>query len=116
MKVEKICLMALDYKLNYFSSYYILEFFLNNGVLFEHEICNDVEYLNSVTTKIINFFLEDIRYLDFSPIHIACAVITLARDLLKIKEPWSNIFTKIYGIKHEDFINCYFVLKRYIIV
>lgn len=119
-KSEMICLKLLGYKLDRNSAYDFLEYFLKQGIVFEDELHVLEEENHEKFTlkeiydfpyKILNFFLFDSRYLDFSPLQIACAIITFTRKKFNLKESWNNKFSEIYNIKLEDFMNCYFVVK-----
>jgi hypothetical protein len=115
-KSEVICLKLLGYKLDRSSPYDFLEYFLKHGILFENEYIENLDefILKEVYDfpyKILNFFLLDCRYLDFSPLQIACAIITFTREKFRLRESWSRKFSEIYNIKLEDFMNCYFVVK-----
>jgi hypothetical protein len=115
-KSEMICLKLLGYKLDRNSPYDFLEYFLKNGILFENEYLDhfdefELKEIYDFPYKILNFFLFDSRYLDFTPLQITCAIITFTREKFKLRESWSRKFSEIYNIKLEDFMNCYFVVK-----
>lgn len=119
-KSEMICLKLLGYKLDRNSAYDFLEYFLKQGIVFEDELQVleeenhekfTIKEIYDFPYKILNFFLFDSRYLDFSPLQIACAIITFTRKKFNLRESWNNKFSEIYDIKLEDFMNCYFVVK-----
>lgn len=108
---ELICLRYLDYNLDQYTAYNFLELFLKNGIVFEGEISmKQLEKLYSYNLKIINNFIKDQRYFDFNPLQIACAIVRLSREVHHL-EGWPNIYERIYKIRGEDFMNCYFVIK-----
>lgn len=116
-EAETFCIKLLNYKLNYQSAYCFLEFCLQNGIVFVRELKSTSKFtLTDIQAKcfeILEVFLLDRRYLDFTPLQIACSIITVAREMANVKTPWNNIFQNIYSIKIESFMNCYIVIKRY---
>jgi hypothetical protein len=106
-----MCLRLLNYNLDRYTCYDFLELFLKNGIVFEGEISmKKLEKLYSYNLKIINNFIIDQRYFDFNSLQIACAIVRLSREAYKI-EGWPRLYEKIYKIRSEDFMNCYFVIK-----
>jgi hypothetical protein len=112
-QAEVDCLKLLDYKLTHSSALLYLDFFLNIGVIWDYEAFNgDLKEFNNQCYKVLDFFIQDIRYIDFNPLQISCAVISLVRDHYELKEPWSTLFAKIFNIKMNEFMNCFVVIKR----
>jgi hypothetical protein len=112
-KAEIDCLSLLDYKLSHYSSLFCLEYFLNQGILWSNEdFIGDLDKLYSLCYRILDFFLEDVRYIDFNPIQISCAVVSLARDYYNLKDSWPSLFVKLFNIKFDEFMNCFIVIKR----
>jgi len=104
-------LRLLNYNLDRSTCYDYLDLFLKNGIVFEGEISTKkLEKLYHYNLKILNNFIFDQRYFDFNPLQIACAIVRLSREVYKI-EGWPEVYEKIYRIRSEDFMNCYFVIK-----
>jgi hypothetical protein len=111
IKAEINCLELLEYKVSHFTALFCLDYFLTNGVVWENEFL-ELNDFYTLCFNILDFFIEDVRFVDFNPLQVSCAVISLARDYCK-KEPWGGLFTKLYGIPMDDFMNCFIVIKRY---
>jgi hypothetical protein len=112
IRMEQVCLNILDYKLIHYNSQYILDFFLNNS-FYKYK---DIKEFICLTQKILDFFVEDIRFLDFTQLEITVSILSLSRELLNMEY---SSYSKIYDIcdiKLEEFMNCFFVLKRYIYI
>jgi hypothetical protein len=108
---ELMCLRLLNYNLDRSTCFDFLDLFLKNGIVFEGEISlKKLEKLYHYNSKILNNFIFDQRYFDFNPLQIACAIVRLSREVYKM-EGWSELYEKIYRIRSEDFMNCYFVIK-----
>lgn len=129
---EIYCLTLLDYKLNWFTPYQCLEFFLNSGIFFKEElsatlntcpktyksvvqitVLDKVESAYQLSFNILNFVISDLRSLEFRPEHIACSIISIIRSQFNLNK-WHNNFTKLYNIKLEDFEECYNITNKYI--
>jgi hypothetical protein len=124
-KYEELCLKYLEYKLNYFTAYDFIHYFLTFGVLFVKEspsinnsyypqnnnIYNNIENFNQQILNIFSCFVFDNKIIEYTPIQIACACISLARQFSKI-EKWDDIFIQLYKIKFSDFNNCFEALKK----
>ena len=108
---ELMCLRLLNYNLDRSTCFDFLDLFLKNGIVFEGEISlKKLEKLYHYNSKILNNFIFDQRYFDFNPLQIACAIVRLSREVYKM-EGWPELYEKIYRIRSEDFMNCYFVIK-----
>jgi hypothetical protein len=113
-KAELLCLTLLDYKTTNCSALLCLDYFLSVGVIWESENF-DTELLSdfySLCYKVLDFFIDDVRFVDFNPVQVACAVIALCRDYYKLKEPWSSLSAKAFDTSLNDFMNCFIVIKR----
>jgi hypothetical protein len=112
-KAEIDCLRLLDYKLSHHSALFCLDYFLSNGVIWDNDdFTGDLSEFYALCYNILDFFIEDVRFVDFNPFQVSCAVISLVRDYYKFKEPWSGLMTKAYGVRLDEFMNCFIVIKR----
>jgi hypothetical protein len=103
----------LNYKLTDYTALYCLEYLLNYGVVWDIEnFDGDLYEFNSLCYRILDFFIEDVRFIDFNPLQISCAVIRLARDNYRLKDSWNGLFTQVYDINKDYFMNCFIVIKR----
>lgn len=128
---EIIVLGVLDYKLNWFTPFQCLQFFLNYGIFFEKELdasmntapktsknvvtisVNDkIESAHQLSFNILNHFISDYRSLEYKAYQIACSIICIVREQFKLKQKWHLNFSRLYGIKFEDFDECFFVAKK----
>jgi hypothetical protein len=112
-QAEIDCLTLLEYRMTNHSSLFCLDYLLSLGIIWEHENFNgDLDEMHSLSYKILDFFIEDVRYVDFNPFQVSCAVVSLARDFFKLKEPWSTLSAKVLESKMDEFMNCFIVIKR----
>jgi hypothetical protein len=120
---ETECVKLLDYRLSITSAYDILQFFLfhenrinsikfNNGNFISQK---DLEQFNYKVYKILDFFNEDIRSLDFSPWEVALSSLLLASKFINKRFEYRLflILEKSYGINLQVANNCFFILQRY---
>ena len=108
---ELICLRYLNYDLDRITPYKFLELFFKNGLAFEGEISfEQLDKLYLYGVKILNSFIKDQRYFDFTPLQIACAIVKLSREAYKM-DGWPRCYEVIYKLRGEDYMNCYFVIK-----
>lgn len=117
-EAETFCIKILKHKLNYQSAYNFIEFFLQNGIIFVNELRSSssytVEAVQAKCFEILEQFTMDRRYIDFSPVEVACSIVTTVREFAQMKYPWHNMFQNLYSIKTDNFINCYYVIRRYL--
>lgn len=110
---EVLCLKLLKYKIIAYSSHSMLTFLLGNGIFFDEEIKLSEQTLNELyqhAFTILKIFLEDIRYLDFSPLEIALCIIKTLREKQKLEK--SPVFFEIYCNVDLNMVNnCIIVLK-----
>lgn len=111
-KSEIICLKLLSYKLNLTTSFDFLEFFLKNGILFEDDKFKfeDLMQIYNETVLILKDFVNDMRYLDFTPLQTVCAIVSYVRKK-NYMTSWNSHLEHTYQIKKEDFANCLFVIE-----
>lgn len=105
------CLFLLEYNLNKDTSYDILNFFLTNGLIYSQDIFKIRNFYN-LSKKILIFFNEDIRSLDFYPSQIALASILRASELINLYNEVKFSLIKVYEIKMSNFANAFFVIKK----
>ncbi len=59
-----------------------------------------------ISFKVCTYLIEDQQSLHFSHIHVACSCISLSREMLKFKDPWSPYLANVYNIGYEEFQSC----------
>lgn len=111
-KYEDFCVKSLNYELNLFTPYSILQFFINSGIIFEDEVnSNSVSFdesdsCNSFSTemaynyayKLLYSFMCNSKCLDYSPLQIALAIIYQTRYHFGYdNEKTELLFNTIYG-------------------
>jgi hypothetical protein len=118
-KAEIVCIKLLKYRLDICTPYSILTLMLNNGIIFDDEISSDEdimknEFLENFCEEKLKYFISDPRFLDFcnNPLYIACSLISLSREELSLKKPWSERMEKVYNVNFSQFAICYTVLKN----
>lgn len=120
---ETICLKLLDYKVNYFSAFVCLEMLLSNGIYFEKEIpvmnlkfqislMEKIEAAYQICYNVLNFFIADLRSLEYRPEHIAFSIVCISRQHFKVKQKWPNALAEFYNVKFEDFEDCYYTINK----
>lgn len=110
---ELICLRILDNELSETSSYDILKIILFNGIIDKNEI-DDLSILKNLYKKIYELnseFVKDNRFLDFSDLDIALAIISYS--CLKFNfYSWKNFLIKYYYKGNIKLMPCYFIIER----
>ncbi len=118
-KYEDYVLKFLSFRLDYYSSFTILEFLLYNGIVFNNEIkltCENesksslkekIKTLNKLTFQILNSSIEEVAYTNFNHIELAFSCVVYARELMKLKNIYPVEFEKVYNIKLCNIIECY---------
>jgi hypothetical protein len=109
---------VLSHRLDYYTPFDYLQFYLSNGII----LTDELNFIKPFTLEKIyqqcHFymaeFVNDGFYRDFSSIQIASACVYLIREYLKLDDNWDKIFKVCYKIDFEDFRECYEVLKKYI--
>ena len=100
--VETICLKALDHKLDIYSPYHFLEFFIHIGFLFSSE---NVGKINSGIFDTFKNFAKDNKFVEYTSLEIAISCIVSNID------KQAADFFQIYDIKESDYKNCLDYLK-----
>ena len=108
----------MDFKLDFFTSYYLTETILSHGVVFTYEIqkmgLNDaksikemIKKLNRLALDINKMFIDDINSMKYSTLEIAATSILMTKELLKFETSWNEELSALYGVKSDDLNNCY---------
>ena len=117
-KYEFMVAKLMEFKLDFFTSYYLTETILSHGVIFTYEIqkmgLSDAKAIKEIIKKVnklaldINkMFVDDISSMKYSSLEIAASSILMAKELLKFDISWNNELVALYGIKADDLNNCY---------
>jgi len=140
-KWEDFCVKALFFKLDFYTAFDCLDYFLRNGIFFEDEM-DSQNTGNKFTTKnrktsiesfrssmscssqpekaeLVNFYANDLLKqffesnicLQFNPLQIACACVCLTRENFKMKETKSKLFEEIYKIEGIYYEACAKAMK-----
>jgi hypothetical protein len=116
-KSEIVCLKLLNYNLKRTTSYDFLEAMLNHGIVFENEVslvsAQNLKEMNDLAYSILNEFVYDTRYLDFTPLQLAASVVSYVRKKFFFK-CWTRLLEEAYSISQEYFMTCSFVLTTII--
>lgn len=111
-------LKLLKYKLNYFSSYEILNIFFYNGIVYSGEIINKSrEFINIVycfAKKILYDIVHNEHILKFNNLQIAFSVVHLTRKNFGFKNNFFNLIKKFYNIHLNDYKSCLSIAKKII--
>ena len=111
-------LILLQYKLDYVSSFEILNMFFYDGFVYSSEINNkSKEFTNIVycyAKKIFNDIIHSDYILPFSPLQIAFSVVHLTRKNFGFKTNFFNLIKKYYNIHLSDYKDCLSLSKKII--
>ena len=125
---ELVCLKIIKYNIFSYSAYDWLSELLNVGVVFDCEIDKNhsiilvnghrhsiLNTINKYAMKLLlNITIKEI-YIKYSPLYISLSLILIARekylDKNLIKPALFNNLTELYGIKFENYENCYREMK-----
>ncbi len=113
---EVICMKILNHKLNYFTTYHFLFYFLCHGVVLQSELIKKslneessntlVEDIKSLSKEILEKVIESEEEIIFNHNwYFAISVIFLAREILFSgeQEEFLSIIKIVYGIEYKDF-------------
>lgn len=117
-KYEYIILKLMDFKLDFFTSYYLTETMLSHGVVFSSELIRDdinevktiketIKNISRIALDINKMFVYNHEFINYSPIEIAVSCIIMAKELRKITNPWTYELEFLYKIPEKSIINCY---------
>lgn len=119
-RYEDYVLKFLSYRLNYYTSYTILEFLLNNGIVFNYEFRPDdnFTYIRDKVLKAYKFaiqllicYSEENAFTNFNNIYLAFSCVVVAKELVGFTHTMNIELEKIYNIKVGNFIKCYQYLQ-----
>ena len=120
-KYEDYVLKFLSFKLNFFTTYNIIELLLCNGVILNNEFSSDennlvikekIKKVNKLAFQVLCNFVEDINYINYNHIEIAFSCVVFAKELMKFKDIFPPELEKIYNLKMGNFIRCYQYIAR----
>ena len=126
LTVEKIlfyeakCLKLIKYDFFIYSTYDWLNTFMGNGYIFEGEINEneneEINEIHSYSFKLLITITPKNIFIKYSPIHNAISIVQICRedkiDKNKINNELFNKLLNIYGIKFQDYENCYYEIKE----
>ena len=112
------CLKILNYKLDHHSIYDILRGYMYNGFIFEKEIdSNSIGYQIKFAYNYAEKIFRDLVYsyiaIVYPPYLIAFVIIQLTRKKF-FDSKYMKKIKKIYGIKQDDYKDCYNSVKNFI--
>jgi hypothetical protein len=76
---------ALNYKLDYYTAYHFLEFFLFLGIVFKNEDYAETNRVYRMAMSLLNNFICDIKSITCPPLITAVSCILIAREHLNLK-------------------------------
>ena len=111
--IEKECLILLNYKLDTFTSYDILYFFLIHGIIH----LTNLDLINkfySLCFDILDFFILQNYILEFTNLNLSISIILISADIIcsKQKENIIFLFDNVYDINAEKYFFDYYKLKK----
>ena len=117
---EAKCLKLIKYDFFVYSTYDWLNTFMGNGFVFEGEIDEnnneEINEIHSYSFKLLITITPKNIFIKYSPIHNAISIVQICREDKIDKNKRNNeLFTKllnIYGIKFQDYENCYNEIKE----
>lgn len=119
-KYEDYVMKFLSFKLNYFTTFNILEYLILNGIAFNNDfqagesasgIKDKIKKMNKISFQVLTSFVEDINYVNFNHIEVAFSCITFAREVMRFKAVFHPELEKVYNIKMGNFLKCYHYLS-----
>lgn len=122
-RYEDYVIKFLSFKLNYYTTFAILEYILMNGVVFNNEfhshedrsaIKDKIKKVNKIAFQLLGNLIEDNNYVNFNHIEVAFACVTFAREVLKFKHVFPVDLEKIYDLKMGNFAKCYQYIAEYV--
>lgn len=120
-KYEDYVMKFLSFKLNFITSFNIIEFILSNGVVFNNEfhyeenpsvIKDRVKKVNKLAFQLLITFVEDSNYINYNHIEVAFSCVVFAKELMKFKDVFPAELEKIYNLKMGNFVKCYQYITR----
>ena len=99
--------------MNDICSFSIIKIILFNGIIDKNEI-DDISILNNLYENIYELnseFVKDNRFLDFSDLDIALALISYSCLIFNFTS-WRNFIVKYYYKGNIKLMPCYFIIER----
>ena len=103
---EQLCVKMLKYKFDYFTPLNFIEYFLFNGLFFKNTSNFKIEQIYEYINELLDNFIDDEHYTNFSPIDIAVSCISCVMDGIGIEK----VFLDIYDLTIN--VECINYLKR----
>jgi hypothetical protein len=100
--VETLCIKAINHKMDFYSPYHFIEFFVHVGYTFDAE---NVSRLNMSIFDNFKMFVKDEKIIEFTPLEIASACIMMTLDKN------GKDFLDLYDINESDYKTCLDYLK-----
>ena len=110
---ELFSLRILNNEMNDICSFSIIKIILFNGIIDKNEI-DDISILNNLYENIYELnseFVKDNRFLDFSDLDIALALISYSCLIFNFTS-WRNFIVKYYYKGNIKLMPCYFIIER----
>jgi hypothetical protein len=109
-KHEDFCIKMLDFKLNNYTCFDVLESLLRNGIIFQDELKDQSsEYINSVylyPKSILSSIISTKTILEFNPIQIIFSILHLTREKFNFDKKKSKTINNVYKINFNSFSEC----------
>lgn len=115
--IERKCLKAVNYYLNYTTPMCFLEFFLINGIIYNTDSISSDDYYKiylEVDNTLQQIMENSNSYLKYNFFYIACSIVAHCRNKFNL-EKWPSSLKKIFGIELSTFeaeYNYFFVNKE----
>jgi hypothetical protein len=106
---ESMAIHMLGYKLDYFTPFHLVEFYLYNGFIFG-KIDLPIEKVYTHIYEVLEYFVFDKKCPSFTPFQIATSCVVYVLELLSSPK---DFFT-VYNIKESEYIDCLSYLKEYL--
>lgn len=106
---EAYILHILSYKLNYDTVNNFLESLLSRGIVLSNENTANIEQIYRYCELILEVFITETKYLNFSLFEIAICIVGLAREIGSLKR-FPKIFADYYKIEINS--DLFFIIKR----
>jgi hypothetical protein len=101
--METLVVKVLEHKLDLYSPYHYIEFFIHIGFIF-----NDGENASKINMYILDAFkkfVKDEKFIEFTSLEIAAACI------VSVIDKQANEFLEIYEIKESEYKTCLDYMK-----
>lgn len=115
--IERKCLKAVNYYLNYATPMCFLEFFLINGIIYNTDLISSEDYYKiylEVDNTLRQIMENSNSYLKYNFFYISCSIVAHCRNKFNL-EKWPSSLKRIFGIEFSTFeteYNHFFVNKE----